>query len=99
VAKHLIDTDLYNDLIPSGTTHAFIREIYAKETPGIYFSSIVVQKLLAGARSPAGRKRVEILFRPLRESPNLQPSDSWIDCTDHTLVLDSQWVNQTNEET
>lgn len=64
MAKHLIDTDLYIDLIQTRTTHAFIREIYAKETPGIYFSSIVVQELLAGARSPAGRKRVEILFRP-----------------------------------
>ena len=64
MAKHLIDTDLYIDLIRSGTTHAFIRELYDKEAPGIYFSSIVAQELLAGARSHAGRKRVEILLRP-----------------------------------
>jgi predicted nucleic acid-binding protein len=64
VAKHLIDTDLYIDLIQSGTTLPFIRELYDKDAPGIYFSSIVAQELLAGARSPAGRKRVEILFRP-----------------------------------
>jgi len=64
VAKHLIDTDLYIDLIQSGTTRPFIRELYDKDAPGIYFSSIVAQELLAGARSPAGRKRVEILFRP-----------------------------------
>jgi predicted nucleic acid-binding protein len=55
VAKHLIDTDLYIDLIQSGTTLPFIRELYDKEAPGIYFSSIVAQELLAGARSPAGR--------------------------------------------
>ena len=64
MAKHLIDTDLYIDLIQSGTTLPFIREIYYNEAPGIYFSSIVAQELLAGARSPAGRKRVEALFRP-----------------------------------
>jgi predicted nucleic acid-binding protein len=64
VPKHLIDTDLYIDLIQSGTTLPFIREIYYNDTPGIYFSSVVAQELLAGARTPAGRKRVEILFRP-----------------------------------
>ena len=62
--KHPIDTDLYIDLIQSRTTLPFIREICANEAPGIHFSSIVSQELLAGARSPAGRKRVETLFRP-----------------------------------
>jgi predicted nucleic acid-binding protein len=64
MAKHLIDTDLYIDLIRNGTTLPFIRELYDKDAPGIYFSSIVAQELLAGARSPAGKKRVKILFRP-----------------------------------
>ena len=36
MAKHLIDTDLYIDLIQSGTTLPFIREIYGKDAPGIY---------------------------------------------------------------
>jgi predicted nucleic acid-binding protein len=67
VAKHLIDTDLYIDLIQSGTTLPFIRELYDKEAPGIYFSSIVAQELLAGARSPAGRKRVDSLFQPFEK--------------------------------
>jgi hypothetical protein len=49
VAKHLIDTDLYIDLIQSGITLPLIREIYDKDTPGIYFSSVVAQELLAGA--------------------------------------------------
>jgi predicted nucleic acid-binding protein len=67
VAKHLIDTDLYIDLIQSGTTLPLIRELYDKDAPAIYFSSIVAQELLAGARSPAGKKRVEILFRPFEK--------------------------------
>ena len=64
MAKHLIDTDLYIDLIQSGTTLPVIRELYERDAPGLYFSSIVAQELLAGARSPAGKRRAEELFRP-----------------------------------
>lgn len=64
MAKHLIDTDLYIDLIHSGVTLPLIHELYDKDAPGIYFSSVVVQELLAGARTAAGRSRVEILYRP-----------------------------------
>ena len=67
MAKHLIDTDLYIDLIQSGATLPLIRELYDKDAPGIYFSSIVAQELLAGARSPAAKKRVEILYRPFEK--------------------------------
>lgn len=67
MARHLIDTDLYIDLIQSGATLPVIRELYEKDAPGIYFSSIVAQELLAGARSPAGKRRVETLFRPFEK--------------------------------
>jgi hypothetical protein len=40
---------LYIDLIQSEATFPLIRELYDKEAPGIYFSSIV--ELLTGARS------------------------------------------------
>ena len=55
---------LYIDLIQSGTSIPLIREIYDKDTPGFYFSSVVAQELLAGARAPAAKRRVETLFRP-----------------------------------
>ena len=81
MAKHLIDTDLYIDLIQSGISLPLIREIYDKDTPGIYFSSVVAQELLAGARSPAARRRVEILYRPFeRVGRVVTPSHSqWKD--------------------
>lgn len=84
MAKHLIDTDLYIDLIQSGTTFPLIRELYTKEAPGLYFSSIVAQELLAGARSPAGKKRVETLFRPFeRVGRIVTPGhDHWKDAGD-----------------
>ena len=67
MAKHLIDTDLYVDLIQTGKTLPIIRELYEKEASGIYFSSVVAQELLAGARSPAGRRHVEILLGPFEK--------------------------------
>ncbi len=67
-AKHLIDTDLYIDLIQSGSSLPIIAQLYDKETPGIYFSSIVAQELLAGARSPSGRRNVEALLVPFERT-------------------------------
>src|SRR5262245_59316692 len=34
----------------------------------MYFSSVVAQELLAGARSPAARKRVKTLFQPFERT-------------------------------
>jgi predicted nucleic acid-binding protein len=68
MTKHLIDTDLYVDLIQSGKTFPIIAELYERETPGIYFSSVVAQELLAGARSQAGKRHVEILLSPFERS-------------------------------
>jgi hypothetical protein len=52
VAKHLIDSDLYIDLIQSRAVLPILRALYEVDAPGIYFSSIVIQELLAGpARS------------------------------------------------
>ena len=66
MAKHLIDTDLYIDLIQSGTTLPFIRELYDKEAPRIYFSSIVAQESRRPLPllSPCGcRRRVRLVER------------------------------------
>jgi predicted nucleic acid-binding protein len=68
VAKHLIDTDLHIDLIQSGTPHAFIRELYDREAPGIYFSSIAAQELLARARSLPDGSASKYCSAPSRES-------------------------------
>ena len=68
MAKHLIDTDLYIDLIQSGGTASVIRELYEKDAPGVYFSSIVAQELLAGARTPAGKRHVEMLLAPFERA-------------------------------
>ncbi len=68
MAKHLVDTDLYIDLIQSGATLPLLRELYERDAPGIYFSSIVIQELLAGARSAAAKRQVETLYRPFERA-------------------------------
>src|SRR3989304_6334320 len=66
--KHLIDTALYIDLIQSGKTLPIVRDLYDKEASGIYFSSVVAQELLAGARSPTGKRHVETLLVPFEKA-------------------------------
>lgn len=68
MSKHLIDTDLYIDLIQSGGTPPIIRELYDREAPGVYFSSVVAQELLAGARTPSGKRHVETLLAPFEKA-------------------------------
>lgn len=71
MSKHLIDTDLYIDLIRTGESHSIIREIYKRETPGIYFSSVVAQELLSGAQSQAARRLVQKLIRPFEKTKRI----------------------------
>jgi predicted nucleic acid-binding protein len=68
MAKHLIDTDVYIDFLQNGKFHVEIARIYAEHTPGIYFSSVVIEELLAGAIFPAERKNVETLYLPFERA-------------------------------
>lgn len=84
MAKHLIDSDLYIDLIQSRATLPILRELYENDAPGIYFSSIVIQELLAGARGPRARTQVETLYRPFERAGRIvTPNHSqWKDSGD-----------------
>ena len=84
MAKHLIDGDLYIDLIQSRATLPILRELYENDAPGIYFSSIVIQELLAGARGPRARTQVETLYRPFERAGRIvTPNHSqWKDSGD-----------------
>lgn len=66
--KLLIDTNIYIDFLRRGAYCEIINNIYAYETPGIYFSSVVIQELLTGAIGKEGRKNVETLYHPFEEA-------------------------------
>jgi predicted nucleic acid-binding protein len=67
MAKHLIDSDLYIDLIRTGRYLEEMDLLYERETPNIYFSSVVAEELLAGARSPSMVRIVTRLIRPFEK--------------------------------
>ncbi len=62
--KFLLDTNIYIDFLRRGAYNEIVSNIYAYETPGIYFSSVVIQELLIGAIGKEGRKNVETLYLP-----------------------------------
>src|SRR5262245_44672477 len=68
MANYLIDSDVYVDFLQSGRFHTEIARLYAEHTPGIYFSSVVIEELLAGATSPDEQKNVELLFSPFERA-------------------------------
>ena len=68
MAKHLIDADVYIDFLQSGRFHAEIARIYTEHAPGVHFSSVVIEELLAGAISLAERKNVEALYSPFERA-------------------------------
>jgi hypothetical protein len=67
VAKHLIDSDLYIDLVQRRSTLPILRELYENDAPGIYFCSIVIQELLAGVPRDSGKA-----FQRNASGPDLQ---------------------------
>ena len=62
MTNSLIDSDVYIDFLQSGRFHTEIARLYAEHTPGMYFSSVVIEELLAGATSPNEQKNVELLY-------------------------------------
>jgi predicted nucleic acid-binding protein len=66
--KYMIDSDLYIELLRTGLYHNIIAEIYTRETPNIYFSSVVAQELLSGVINETGRKNVEAILYPFEKS-------------------------------
>lgn len=62
--KHVVDTDLYVRFIRTGEHHELLADLYGNETPGIYFSSVVLEELLAGVVDARGLAAVARLHRP-----------------------------------
>ena len=68
MTNSLIDSDVYVDFLQSGSFHTEIARLYAEHTPGIHFSSVVIEELLAGATSLGEQKNVELLYLPFERA-------------------------------
>lgn len=67
MTKNLIDTDLYVRFIRTGRYHQEIQRIYSEQTSTIYFSSVVLEELLAGSIDQRGRQNVHLLVLPFEK--------------------------------
>jgi predicted nucleic acid-binding protein len=81
MAKYLIDSDVYIDFLQSGKFHNDITRLYAEHAPGLFFSSVVIEELLAGAISPDKRKNVRLLYTPFERAQRFvtPSSTNWLD--------------------
>jgi len=60
----LFDTSVYVAILRNAAFAATFRPRYVQDIPLTYFSSVVVQELLAGARTPRQRRQVAALYEP-----------------------------------
>ena len=81
MAKYLIDSDVYVDFLQSGRFHNDIARLYAEHPPGLSFSSVVIEELLAEALSPDERQNVRLLYTPFERAQRIvaPSSANWID--------------------
>ena len=63
-APLLFDTSVYVSILRNAAFAATFRPRYLQDVPLTYFSSVVVQELLAGARTPRQRRQVTALYEP-----------------------------------
>jgi predicted nucleic acid-binding protein len=60
----LFDTSVYVAILRNAAFAATFRPRYVQDMPLTYFSSVVVQELLAGAHTPRQRRQVAALYEP-----------------------------------
>ena len=60
----LFDTSVYVSILRNAAFAAEFRPRYLRDIPLTYCSSVVVQELLAGARTPRQRRQVAALYKP-----------------------------------
>ena len=75
--KVIYDTSVYVEILRSKTFANSLRPRYEADIPSTFFSSIVVQELLAGATDRLKRAVVEGLYRPFKRNRRIvTPSDT-----------------------
>lgn len=75
--KLIYDTSVYIEILRSKPFADSLRPRYEADIPGTFFSSVVIQELLAGATDRLKRAVVEGLYRPFKRSRRIvTPTDT-----------------------
>ena len=64
----LFDTSVYIAVLRDTTFAETFRPRYARDIPFTYCSSVVIHKLLAGARTPRHRRQAALLYEPFERA-------------------------------
>jgi predicted nucleic acid-binding protein len=67
-ARLLFDTSVYLAVLRDETFARNFRPRYLRDIPRTHFSSVVVQELLAGARTPRHRRQAASLYEPFERA-------------------------------
>ncbi|MGH7773696.1 MAG: type II toxin-antitoxin system VapC family toxin [Candidatus Binatia bacterium] len=74
--KLIYDTSVYIEILRSKAFAVSLRPRYEADIPSTFFSSVVIQELLAGATDRLKRAVVEGLYRPFKRNRRIvTPSD------------------------
>ena len=68
MSRYLVDTSVYVAVLRDRRFAAAFRPRYERAIPRIHLSSVVVQELLAGARSASHRRLARTLIEPLERA-------------------------------
>ena len=68
--KLIYDTSVYVEILRSKTFAGSLRPRYEADIPSTFFSSVVIQELLAGATDRLKRAGVEGLYLPFQPHPS-----------------------------
>ncbi len=75
--KLIYDTSVYIEILRSKAFADALRPRYGADIPSTFFSSVVIQELLAGATDRLKRAVVEGLYRPFKRNRRIvSPSDT-----------------------
>ena len=75
--KLIYDTSVYLEILRSKTFAGSLRPRYEADIPSTFFSSVVIQELLAGATDRLKRAVVEGLYRPFKRNRRIvSPGDT-----------------------
>lgn len=64
MARLLFDTSVYITVLRDESFARGLRPRYLRDIPRTHFSSVVIQELLAGARTPLHQKQAATLYEP-----------------------------------
>lgn len=90
-ARLVFDTSVYITILRDRAFAAAFRERYSQDVPRTHVCSVVVQELMAGARTPQHRRLATALYEPFERARRIVTPTHRV-WTDAGIVLATLWT-------